>query len=290
MTPVDMPLLALRSNLQTPPEQDVPIRVYTVGTEKQSAITRMKGFSANQLFLTFAGSGLFRPLGQDNWDIVETDTLLYIPAGLPHEYVPQGPDPWYVGYVTFVEMREGLLEGWGFGKQPYRQKLASARALLAPLAAVWSCSGPEFDAWRSAERLFAFCLELKKQAAGAAGAETADSVVKTPRYRDSAAGSAVRFLHDHLNRELTMSELASYVGYSAKQLSRLFRKELGTTPMQYLQRVRLKTGALLLAEQPHMTVRQIAAHIGMEPEYFTRLYRRAYGTTPSEARRKRSGE
>ncbi|WP_240041246.1 AraC family transcriptional regulator [Paenibacillus ginsengarvi] len=283
--PTPLPRLPLRTNLHLPPGDDIPFHVYTVGTEQQAAITRLKGFSANQLFLTFSGGGLFRPLGRDKWDIVEANTLLYIPAGVPHEYVPQGTEPWLVGYVTFVETH-GMLEGWGFGREPYRLRLESMEKLLELIADVWSASGPQYDAWRCAELLFTFCAELKKQRIGERGAENEEAAAKTARYRDSATGSAVRFLHDHLHRKLTMTELASYAGYSAKQLNRLFRRELGLTPMQYLQRIRLKTASLLLVEQPNLTVRQIAAHIGMEPDYLARLYRRVYGKTPAEARRR----
>lgn len=281
-----MDMLALRTNLHLSLGNDIPFSVYTVGTEQQSPITRLKGFSANQLLLTFSGTGLFRPLGQDNWDTVETNSLLYIPAHLPHEYVPQRPEPWSVGFVTFVENGSGLLESWGFGRSPYRQPLRDMSRLMELLAAVWSNSGPHDDAWRSAELLFAFCLELKKQTASFDPLQH-EGTAKTARYRDTAADSAVRFLHDYLQRDLTMAELASRVGYSAKQLNRLFRREFGTTPMQYLQSIRLKTAALLLADHPGMTVREVAAYIGMEPVYFSRLFRRVYGKTPSEHRRRR---
>ncbi|GAA3407662.1 AraC family transcriptional regulator [Paenibacillus hodogayensis] len=290
MTDPHIPILPLRTNLHRPAESDIPFGVYTVGTERQTAITRMKGFSADQLHVTFSGTGIFRPLGQDNWDMIEPNTLLYIPAGFPHEYVPQSAEPWHVGYVTFIQEHVGALAGWGFGKTPYRHRLGDTDRLLALTERIWSHSGPDYDAWHSAELLFAFCLECKKQTA-AAPPEAADGFVKPPRYRDSVADSAVRFLHDHLHRELTLPELAAHVGYSPKHLNRLFRQELGVTPMQYLQRIRLKTAALLLEEQPGLNVRQIAAHIGMEPDYLTRLFRRFYGLTPSEARaRKQPGE
>lgn len=287
----ELPLLALRSNLHHPLQPSggsLPFSVYTVGTEKQSAITRIKGFSANQLIVTFSGLGGFRPLDQDKWDIVEPDSLLYIPAGLPHEYVPQGSEPWQVGYVTFVESHPGMLERWGFGQTAYRLRLADTGRLLSLLADIWAHAGSGYDPWHSAAQLFAFCMEIKKQAnAGAPAPAAAGSASKPPRYRDTVVDSAVRFLHDHLHRELTLTELAAFIGYSAKQVNRLFRAERGVTPMQYLQRVRLKTAALLLREQPGLTVRQIAAHTGMEPDYMTRLFRRFYGMTPTAWREKR---
>ncbi|UUZ89605.1 AraC family transcriptional regulator [Paenibacillus sp. P25] len=244
-------------------------------------MTRLKGFSAKQLFLTFSGTGAFRPLGQENWDIIAPHTLLYIPAGFPHEYVPQGQEPWYIGFVTFVEKRDGLAENWGFGESPFQLELRDMDRLYGLLEQIWVRSGPMYDVWEATGHFFSFCIEIKKQTA--AEDLTHSRQAEGPvRYRDSVVDSAVRFLQDHLQRSLSMEELASHVGYSPKRLNRLFQKALGTTPMQYLQRIRLSTAARLLEEHPSMTVRQAAAHIGMEPVYFTRLFRRAYGVVPSE--------
>lgn len=286
------PLLSLRSNLrhllQTAQDR-LPFYVYTVGTEKQAAITRIKGFSASQLLVTFAGTGIFRTLEQDKWDIVEPGSLLFIPAQLPHEYVPQGSEPWLVGYVTFVESHEGMLARWGFGQTPYRFRLTDTGELLTLLTDIWTHSGPGYDGWRSAGQLFAFCMEVKKQASASIPAAAEEDAYKPPRFRDSVVDNAVRFLHDYLHRELTLTELAAHIGYSPKHLNRLFWRERGVTPMQYLQHIRLKTAALLLAEQPGLTVRQVAAHIGMEPDYMARLFRRVYGLTPTAWRERRHG-
>lgn len=288
-----LPRLPLRSNLHhlaLPAMAALPVSVYTVGTEQQSAITRLKGFSASQLHLTFFGSGQFRPLGRAEWDIVLPASLLYIPAGMPHEYVRSGQEPWQVGYVTFVENQEGAMRGWGFDKAPYQKRLANTGRLFELLAEIWSCSGSGYDAWQSTERLFAFCVELNKQI-GPGPQRSIDSsgTFKPLRSRNGIVDGAVRFLHDHLHRELTLTTLASHLGYSSKQVNRLFLQEIGVTPMQYLQRVRLKTAALLLSEHPGLTVRQVAAHIGMEPDYMARLFRRVYGRTPSEWRENKRG-
>jgi len=275
-----MKLLQLRTNLHPPAAGEVPFTVYTVGTECQKAITRIAGFSARQLFLTFSGAGIFRPLGQKNWDTLYPGTLLYLPPDFPHEYLPQSGAEWFVGYVTYVERPGGPLEGLGFRNVPFRLALGDPAPLFEWIERIWSHSGPNFDVWRSSAGLFSLCLELKKRAGGKNTPEPA-APVRTPRYRDEVVENAVRFLHDHFQRRLTMTELASHVGYSPKHLNRLFRESLGETPLQYLQRLRIRTAALLLERTPHMTVRQAAAHVGMEPVYFTRLFRRFYGRAPS---------
>lgn len=284
-----MEYLRLRSNLNQPLNGNLPFAVYTVGTEDQRPMTRLEGFSANQLFLTFTGHGRFRQLGEEvnKWQTILPGTLLYIPAGLPHEYAPQGEEPWRIGFVTFVEQASGPLHSWGFGQSLFKTAVSDTSSLYEMLQAIWSRSGPQYDAWGAAEQLLAFCLQVKKQMAQSVSlTENASNpaAIRGARYRDSVVSNATRFMQDHLQRHITMSELSAHVGYSPKQLTRIFHEALGTTPLHYLQRIRLQTAAHLLEHSPDMTVRQAAAHIGMEPIYFTRLFRRMFAVTPSQFR------
>ncbi|GGG61189.1 AraC family transcriptional regulator [Paenibacillus radicis (ex Gao et al. 2016)] len=286
-----MNILQLRSNLSSiPMDPGIPFVVYTVGTENQPLMTRLEGYSAHQFFFTFSGTGHFRLLNSDSdsgsnsdqWSLVPPGTLLYIPEGLPHEYGPIGEEPWMIGYVTFVEQSYGLLEQYGFGAAFLRSELQETGRLYELLHQIWQYSGPDYDPWRAAELLFAFCLEIKRQTVpkeGSAGKLPETS--KASRYPHSVVSQATRFLQDHLQRPITVTELSAHVGYSPKQLTRLFRESLDTTPLQYLQRIRLHTAIQLLERHPEMTIRQAAAHVGMEPVYFTRLFRRTFGATPS---------
>ena len=277
-----MQTLPLRSNMRRDIEFDIPFSVYTVGTDIQNPITRLSGFSAKQILFTFSGSGRFRRLGQDKWDILDPGSCLYIPEGLPHEYVSLKGETWHVGYVTFVERREGMLASWGFGASPTYSRLADIATIFPLIERIWASSGTHEDPWLTTEVLFSLFLEIKRQNQLFQVGDTPMFHSRLNRYRESAVESAVRFLHDHLNRSITMTQLAAHVGYSQKQLTRLFRGELGQTPLQYLQHIRMQTALTLLNEHTDITIRQAAAYVGMEPTYFTRLHSRMYGYVPSQ--------
>jgi hypothetical protein len=149
-----MKLLPLRTNLYHHEEEQLPFSVYTVGTEHQQAMTRLKGFSSKQLFVTFSGTGTFRALGQDKWDIVPPNSLLYIPADYPHEYLPQGLEPWFVGYVSFTDRHNDLLDKRGFGNEPLQLRLKDPSRLYELISQIWNCSGPQYDIWYATEGLF----------------------------------------------------------------------------------------------------------------------------------------
>lgn len=285
-----MELLPLRSNLTHSLRELLPLSVYTAGTEIQPPITRMKGFSAHQLFLTLSGSGRFRRLqvNKDKWDILGPGQLLYIPAGCVHEYMPYGEQPWFVGYVTMVENFGDLLSRWGFHHAPKKLQLSDVSLFTGPLREIWERSGADNDPWQTTELLLSLLLAIVKDtAAGRPAPPDSEPPLHTPppaSYRETVVDVAVRFLHDHMNRPITIARLAEHVGYSQKQLTRLFRRSIGLTPLQYLQQIRLRTARLLLQDHPELTVRQAASYVGLEPVYFTRLYKREFHRLPSADR------
>lgn len=280
-----MELLPLKSNLPQTFTEVLPLTVYTVGTEIQPPITRMKGFSAHQLFLTVSGKGKFRRLTQDKdkWDILESGDLLYIPADAAHEYIAVDGEPWQVAYVTFLENFGNVIAGWGFRDAPRKLEMRDSEMFTSRIHGIWRCSGSEHDPWQAAELLMSLLLAIMK--ANRSSRPALPKTAPTPSYREPIVNAAVQFIHDHLNRAITIAQLAEHVGYSQKQLTRLFRKELGMTPLQYLHQRRMHAGQLLLSEYPDLTIRQAAAYVGMEPAYFTRLYKRTFRSLPSSKMR-----
>jgi transcriptional regulator GlxA family with amidase domain len=161
--------------------------------------------------------------------------------------------------------------------------LRTTERLLALLERIWRLSGPDHDPWTTSELLFSMLTELRKQSAGEKNPLA--SIRPTPEsYRESTVLKAARFLQDYMHREIDISQLAEQVGYSQKQLTRLFLKTFHKTPLQYLRHVRLKAAQNMLETNADISVGQIARHVGMEPTYFTRIFRQSFGIVPSEYR------
>jgi len=73
-------------------------------------------------------------------------------------------------------------------------------------------------------------------------------------------------------------------GYCADHFRRLFKKEMGETPLGYLTGLRLARAKRLLERRQSggLTVRQIAKLCGFDdPYYFSTLFRRSVGCSPS---------
>ena len=84
-----------------------------------------------------------------------------------------------------------------------------------------------------------------------------------------------------LRQDLSNAELAAYAGVSVRQLHRLFRLELGTTPAAFVERSRIEEACRLLREG-HRPV-DVPRRVGFaSAEHFYRRFRRTMGMTPKE--------
>jgi signal transduction histidine kinase/DNA-binding LacI/PurR family transcriptional regulator/DNA-binding response OmpR family regulator len=97
--------------------------------------------------------------------------------------------------------------------------------------------------------------------------------------------SAMAYLHEHFTEPITRSDLARHVGITEDYLTFCFRQELGTTPIEYLQRYRVNQAKRLLKDSQD-TITKIAMDVGFSDSgYFSRIFRRETGMSPEVFRR-----
>lgn len=95
-----------------------------------------------------------------------------------------------------------------------------------------------------------------------------------------------QFVAQHFRKALSLADLAGAVSLTERTLIRTCQRELGMTPMQFVQRVRIESvmHALQLTPAP---VNQIVWDTGYEDiSSFQRLFKRHTGLTMSEYRRR----
>lgn len=105
------------------------------------------------------------------------------------------------------------------------------------------------------------------------------------RSRSPALLEAIRIMEDNISPALPVAEIGITVGVSVKQLGRLFRRELNTTPGSFYRSLRLNVGRRFLETTNRATV-DIALACGFESRSaFVRAYGRQFGQPPSLTRR-----
>ena len=96
--------------------------------------------------------------------------------------------------------------------------------------------------------------------------------------------AALNFLQTHIAQPVGMDAVAAEVGLSRKQFYLRFRREMGMTPNDYLQRLRLRAAEKLLATTD-WTVETVGAEAGFpRAPYFCRVFRNYFGRTPGQYR------
>ena len=95
---------------------------------------------------------------------------------------------------------------------------------------------------------------------------------------------AVEYIREHYREPITVADLANAAAMSPSNLYAVFRKELGCSPITFLNHYRLSLAAELLRETDD-TVGEVGYAVGIEdPLYFSKCFKRTYGASPSAYR------
>ncbi|MDF2926333.1 MAG: hypothetical protein K0R57_5247 [Paenibacillaceae bacterium] len=119
--------------------------------------------------------------------------------------------------------------------------------------------------------------ELLMTVAGEVAAMDKDSLRK-------AVEEVLRLIHRDYRQDLGLEDLARQVYLSPNYLSRMFKKETGTSIIKYITAYRLDKARELLLKT-NMKAVDIAMEVGYDNfSYFCSLFRSYYGTTPGKFR------
>jgi len=101
---------------------------------------------------------------------------------------------------------------------------------------------------------------------------------------DGEVAEAVRFIHAHAGRMITVNDVARQMTMSRRQLERRFRTALGRSILDEILRNRLDRARQLLLET-ELTLPQIATACGFSSaSYFNVVFSKAVGNTPGAFR------
>ncbi|WP_263263261.1 GlxA family transcriptional regulator [Pseudomonas entomophila] len=95
----------------------------------------------------------------------------------------------------------------------------------------------------------------------------------------------VELMEANLEEPLGLGQLAEYVGVSRRQIERLFKDQLSTTPLRYYLELRVTEGRRLL-QHSTLPVVEVAVACGfVSPSHFSKCYTAYFGHSPSREKR-----
>lgn len=100
--------------------------------------------------------------------------------------------------------------------------------------------------------------------------------------KDRYISKSMEYIDSNICRSTSVEEIAENSGISNVYYHRLFKEATGTTPVDYINRRKMKVARALLDDQK-LDVRQTSLRLGFSSvSYFRRLFKETYGFTPTE--------
>ena len=96
---------------------------------------------------------------------------------------------------------------------------------------------------------------------------------------------ATSYIGDRFSYDISVNDIADYVGIDRSYLYRLFKNYLGTTPSEMLMDARMRRAVSLL-EYEDLSVYEIAVSSGFyDLSHFSRAFAARYGMSPGKYRK-----
>lgn len=254
-------------------EDLLPLYLTSVGLHyNETTMERSDGFISHQLILTVKGQGIFEAPNMPSTLLKEGD-LLVLPAGIPHRYEKKTAF-WHTHWISFRGNGiKAILSPLGFDTLtviPLKNTLLFETVLkkIYSQTAVYSRQA----AGEISSQLYKLFIDLNNQ------------FISTTPHSKNCSNKLTQVLHyidQHYATSLSLIELSELVHVSPQYLCGLFKKELNTRPMAYINELRInKSIDLLLNEQK--TISEIASAVGfMHVSYYGLQFKKLQGLSPT---------
>lgn len=94
------------------------------------------------------------------------------------------------------------------------------------------------------------------------------------------ANSIKYYLEAHHSEDISLDSLSSSMYVSPTYMSKLFKKETGDSPINYLIKVRMEKAKVLLTDDS-LSIKEIATSVGYQDAYhFSKLFKKYAGVSP----------
>lgn len=99
---------------------------------------------------------------------------------------------------------------------------------------------------------------------------------------DSLYEKLKKYIEDHFNCKISLNDLSERFGYTSSYINRIYKKNSGISPLQYMTNLRMEHAKQLLKKDISADIKSIAAAAGYEDaRYFSRVFKNETGKTPS---------
>jgi AraC-like DNA-binding protein/mannose-6-phosphate isomerase-like protein (cupin superfamily) len=213
----------------------------------------------------------------------EAHSVLFYNQGLWHEERSFTYIPYVTMYLGFSGLRlNGLPPGFFIDRQlspvfKLKDNFFETEQRLREILHVKNTPDPESQ-WVANHLLSVFLGELARL--------VHHRNIARPQVQSTfkAVSLCKKFMHENYSQPISLQDLSKQAHLSPFHLSRVFKKETGLSPIQYLMKYRIEAAKQYL-KSTNETIAIIAERVGYESEtQFQHMFKRISGLTPGKYR------
>jgi AraC-like DNA-binding protein len=238
---------------------------------------RKKGLPENFLFYCVDGEGWYQ-IGKQRYKVA-TNEFFILPQNTEHSYGSSQEQPWSIYWIHFGGDSLPELNEVHAVQQHFKPFYVKNNGDVLPLFSKMYKTlelGYSIDNLLFANMCLSHFLALfiynARHYAGSAN-EKIDCV-----------DSAILFMQEKINENISLNELSSQHNYSVSRFSNLFRQKTGYAPIDYFVQMKMQKACQQL-NFTDRSVKDIAFSMGFDdPYYFSKRFRTIIGMSPKKYR------
>ena len=228
------------------------------------------------------GEGWYQ-IGGEAKRALKANQWIILPAETAHRYGADDATPWTIYWLHFAGPQAAALYGYLCEDSLYEPiNVSFADERLRLFEAIFA----QLTQLPMPDSLVQACLHLPHFLATLA---PTGSYVAQPSAAAEVVAASIAYMRQHLERAVTVPELAQQVGLSGSHYSSLFRTQTGRPPIVFFNSLKVQRACQQLLHTT-LSVNTIAQQLGIEDAYyFSRLFTKVMGSSPRQFRQAHAG-
>lgn len=248
---------------------------------KYHHVQKEEGSDYAMLIYCTEGKGWYSIYGRKY--LIEKNQFVLIPPHIPYSFGADASDPWTIYWLHF----QGKLSEQFYLPHPAPQSILPGEySRLQDRIQLFEEIYSSFSMGYIREYMVYSSMCLYMFLASFIWLEQYRHI-RIPSHKEYPFSSKViHYMQENIERNLSLSDLASYLKYSPSHFSMLFQRETGVSPINYFLQLKMQKACQYIV-LTNLKLNEIATKLGFEePAYFSRLFTKVMGISPSAYRKK----